>query len=160
MGNVDYIVASPGEEIEVAGMRVIPFASPHYGRHLDGRRITIEETGYLVRVGSRSYLFPGDVRTYDPVRIDACDGVDVVFAHVFLGREAALSADPPLLKEFVDFYLSYSPKRIVLGHLYDFQASIRNCWVDTHAEMVTEALHWVDVGVDVVTPEWYGEVIL
>ena len=155
-----YSVAIPGKEIDVSGVRIVPFVSPHYERLESGEINHVDSTGYLVEMAGASYLFPGDIRTYDPSCLKPFTDVSVVFAHVFLGRSAAATCDPPLLQEFVDFYLSCHPKKIVLSHLYELGRDPEDCWLSSHAQAVAKAFRAADSNIEIVAPEWYEETIL
>ena len=153
-------VAIPGKEIAVSGVRIVPFEAPHYERRESGGTNHVDSTGYFVEVAGASYLFPGDIRTYDSLCLKPFSDVSAVFAHVFLGRSSAAVCDPPLLEEFVDFYLSCHPKKIVLSHLYELGRDPENCWLSSHAQAVAKAFRTADSNVEIVTPEWYEETIL
>jgi len=155
-----YTAAIPGQEIAVSDVRVVPFEAPHYEILESGETNHVDSTGYLVEVAGDSYLFPGDIRTYDSSCLKPFTDVSVVFAHVFLGRSAALLHDPPLLKEFVDFYLSCHPKKIVLSHLYEMGRDPEDCWLSSHAQAVAKAFRAADGNVEIVIPEWYEETAL
>ena len=60
-------------------------------------------TGYLIESDEKRLLLPGDTRTYDTAALPDFGPVDVAFAHVWLGRNAALQTAPPLLEEFCRF---------------------------------------------------------
>jgi len=152
-----YSVAVPGKEIAVSGVRILPFEAPHYERLKTGETNHIDSTGYLVEVAGASYLFPGDIRTYDSSCLKPFADVSAVFAHVFLGRSSALVCDPPLLEEFVDFYLSCHPEKIVLAHLYELGRDPEDCWVASHARAVAEAFRAADSRATIALPAWYEE---
>jgi len=155
-----YSVAVPGKEIAVAGARITPFDAPHYGRSASGEVVPVDSTGYFVETAGGSYLLPGDIRTYDPVCMGRFAEVSAVFAHVFLGRSAALAPDPPLLDAFVEFYLRCRPEKIVLSHLYEFGRGPEDCWLTLHARTVAKAFTAVDGAIKVAIPEWYEETVL
>jgi len=152
--------AVDGETIEVEGLTITPFASLHFATDCVGVRTGVEETGYLIDTGRGRYLFPGDVRTYDAARLPNFGDVTAVFAHVFLGRSEALEPRPSQLDEFVDFYLSFRPRKIILTHLDELGRHAADCWVREHAEMVRRDIHARDPSVEVVIPEWFEEVVL
>lgn len=155
-----YSVAIPGKEIVVSGARIVPFEAPHYEHLETGKTNHVDSTGYLVETAGASYLFPGDIRTYDPSCLEPFADVSAVFAHVFLGRSSALVCEPPLLEEFVDFYLSCSPKKIVLSHLYELGRDPEDCWIASHARAIAKAFNAADSKVKIVIPEWYEETSL
>ncbi len=158
MNRSRYTVAVSGRETALPGVRVMPFDSPH-GEHIAGRGfVNVPATGYLVQTGSGVFLFPGDVRTYEPTFLERFRNVSAVFAHVFLGRSAALMPIPPLLDAFVAFYLACHPERIVLSHLEEFGRDPPDCWRMEHARMIEHAFASADGNVAVTTPSWYERV--
>lgn len=150
-------VAVPGRAVEIEGVRILPFASPHYERTAGGALKGVPETGYLVEVGGGRYLLPGDIRTYDLQALPAFGPVTAVFAHLFLGRSAALTAHPPLLEEFACFYLGLRPQKALLTHLYEVSREAADCWGEGHAQMVREALGRLSGGPEVCIPAWYDQ---
>jgi phosphoribosyl 1,2-cyclic phosphodiesterase len=160
LSNSAYTVAVPGRKIAVAGITVTPFEAPHYEHRATGEINHVDSTGYFVETVGGSYLLPSDIRTYDPDCLRPFANVSVVFAHVFLGRSAALVCDPPLLNAFVDFYLSCRPKRVVLSHLYELVREPENCWLTSHARAVAEAFRAADSEVEIAIPQWYTETLL
>lgn len=160
VGDSLYTVATPGEEITLAGARIIPFDSPHYERLAGGEVCGVAATGYRVETAGRSYLFPGDVRTYDSACTEPFGSVSALFAHVFLGRAAAMDPNPPLLGAAVEFYLDSRPEKIILSHLYEFGRGPDDCWTTSHAETLARALTAASKDVTVLTPGWYQETVL
>ena len=160
IGEEAYSVALPGKEIAVSGVRIVPFEAPHYEHLESGEMNHVDSMGYLLETAGASYLFPGDIRTYDPSCLAQFADVSAVFAHVFLGRSAAIVCDPPLLEEFVDFYLSCRPKKIVLSHLYELGRGPEDCWLSSHAQAVAKALHAADNEIATAIPEWFQETVL
>lgn len=151
-----YSVAVPGQVITVANARITPFDAPHHEQLSTGKLNKVKSTGYFVAVNEESYLFPGDIRTYDPACLNPFRDISTVFAHVFLGRSAALEPVPPLLDAFVKFYLSCCPKKILLTHLYDFaRKNPEDCWVTSHAQAVAQRFKTMDNKIEVVIPEYY-----
>lgn len=158
MSRSRYSVAISGREIVLPGVRVLPFDSPH-GEYRAARGfVWVPATGYRVQTDSGVFLFPGDVRTYDPTFLERIGNVSTVFAHVFLGRSAALMPTPPLLDEFVAFYLACHPRRIVLSHLYELGRSPADCWRMEHARMIKHAFASGDRSIAVNTPSWHERV--
>ena len=152
-----FSVAEPGREIEVDGVRILPFSSPHYEQPALGEARGVPETGYLVEVDACRYLLPGDIRTYDLGATPAFGPVTALFAHVFLGRSAAFSARPPLLDAFARFCVALQPKRVLLTHLYEVSREAADCWGEAHAQMAREAIGRLDGGPEVHIPGWYTE---
>lgn len=155
-----HLVAVSGREIAIPGARVTPFVSPHGERRPDGVFQHVPATGYRVQIDECSFLFPGGVRTFELAGIEGFEGADVVFAHVFLGRSAALMPVPPLRDAFVDFYLACRSQRVFLTHLYELGREPADCWRLHHAQMIEDALV-PTVGADRVTiPAWFEKVPL
>jgi hypothetical protein len=152
-----FTVALPGRQIQIDGVNIVPFASPHCERSADGEVRGVPETGYLVEVGAGRYLLPGDIRSYDLGAIPTFGPVTAVFAHVFLGRSAALTAHPPLLEAFSGFCLGLQAEKVLLTHLYEVSREPADCWGAAHAQMAREALCWLGRGPEVLIPEWYAE---
>jgi len=124
------ILARPGEEISVGKMTFLPFEGRHYR---PGTRTGAEELGYLVSVGKKNYLFPGDVRDYDPAGFPNFNGVDVLFYHLWFG-DNSLSDNTEVYEEQVQRFLSaFKPKRVLVGHLYEAGRTEDTMWRYTHA---------------------------
>jgi len=155
-----YTVAVSGRKISISGIAITPFDSPHMEKHPDGRITGVPSTGYFVETGTSSFLFPVDIRTYDPACLSPFKNVSVVVAHVFLGRSAALLPDPPLFDAFIRFYLACNPKKIILSHLYEFGRNPEDCWIASHATTIAKAFTSADKKIKTVIPDWYKETIL
>jgi hypothetical protein len=154
-----FTVAVPSLAIDTHGIRILPFAGLHREWTADGE-IQVPATGYLVEVGQRRYLLPGDVRTYNATALADLGPVNAVFAHLFLGRSAALEPSPPLLDAFVDFYRACRPRKVLLTHLYELSRDPEDCWLELHAQQVVRAFSQVDARIEVEIPNWYDEVAL
>jgi hypothetical protein len=112
------IIARPAQRLELHGIGILPFAGLHWRDDPDARRGT-DATGYLVEVGGRRWLFPGDVRDYDAGAVARFAPVDTLYAHLWLGRGRALEPEPPELDAFCEFMRATEPGRVVLTHLYE-----------------------------------------
>jgi hypothetical protein len=64
--------------------------------------------------------------------------IDVVFAHLWLGRGAALEDLPPLLDAFCRFFLETGARQVILTHLNEFGRDANDYWGDAHMELVRE----------------------
>lgn len=155
-----YSVAVSGKKISIAGIGITPFDAPHFEHRATGGINYVDSTGYYIETADGTYLLPGDIRTYDPDYIRPFTDVSAVFAHVFLGRSAALDPNPPLVDAFVDFYLSNHPKKIVLTHLYELGREPRDCWLYSHAQNVANAFHIADDSISISIPGWFQEIML
>jgi hypothetical protein len=84
------LVPKPLQPIELHGFCITPFDALHWEDapdYPDGRR-GVPATGYLIEQGGKRWLFPGDTRKFDPAGLPDLGPVDVLFAHLWLGREA------------------------------------------------------------------------
>ena len=113
--------------------------------------------GRIYRPNKKRLLLPGDVRTYEKNSLPGFQDIYAVFAHVFLGREAALEKSPPLLENFAEWHAGFSPEKIIITHLYELGREPKDCWMDIHADMVREYLkkHYPDI--KVIVPEMFVE---
>ena len=120
-----------GKSIPFKGMLITPFA----GQHIHGR-YGVPESGYLVECGEKRWLFPGDTRVYDAGNLPEFGSVDVVFAHVWLGKAQADLPIPPLLEEFCQYTLDCKAKRIILTHLEELGRDQKDLWDERHVGMI------------------------
>ena len=153
------IVPSPLAPIELNGIRILPFDGLHWETSLDGNLKGVPAMGYLIECNGRRWLFPGDTRTFDASQLPAFGPVDVIFAHIWLGRGAALMDDPPLLDAFCRFFLDLSPHRLILTHLNEFGRDANDHWDESHAQYVSSKFEQIDPGIPVI-PAFMGDSIL
>lgn len=141
------IVPTPLHPLVLDGMRITPFDGMHWeyevGAAADSVPIGgVPAMGYLVETADRRWLFPGDTRTYVRSRLPDFGPVDIVFAHVWLGRVSALLAKPPQLEAFGRFFAELAPReQIILAHLYETSRTPQDCWVDVHIKQAAAELH-------------------
>lgn len=136
------LVPRPLQPIELNGLLITPFEGLHWEAapdYLSGRR-GVPSIGYLVELGGKRWLFPGDTRTYDSDGLPDFGEVDLLFAHLWLGRGAALQSPPPLLELFCRFCLALTPQRIILTHLEEWGRRANNFWDLTHAGQAVSVL--------------------
>lgn len=139
-------VMTPGQTVECGGVRILPFEGLHWGYHAsdeasEPQRLGIDAMGYQLQWGDRTWLFPGDTRTYDASTLMSLRSPDVLFSHVWLGRGAAEAVKPPLLDAFVSFIETIGPKeRVVLAHLYETSRPPSDCWTAYHAKLVAQKI--------------------
>jgi L-ascorbate metabolism protein UlaG (beta-lactamase superfamily) len=137
------LVPKAGLPFELNGLWITPFDGLHWEDapdFPDGRR-GVPATGYLVEVNGKRWLFPGDTRTFDPNSLPAFSRLDVLFAHLWLGRAAALQTYPPLLDDFCHFCLALQPHRIILTHLEEWGRTASDFWDSGHAERVVSVFN-------------------
>ena len=150
------VVPEPLRPLEMSGLRIIPFEGSHWEKLASGGLKGVPAMGYVVEFQGRRWLFPGDTRTYDPTRIPVRGPVDVLFAHLWLGRGCALESSPPLLEAFCRFCLDQQPRRIVLTHLREFGRDARDFWDETHLPLVLSGFQELSSGTP-VRPALTGE---
>jgi len=130
----------PRESTYLAGMTLTLFEGFHWeggGTHEKGRR-GVPSTGYMVELNVKKWLFSGDTRTYHSGALTQFGPVDVLFAHLWLGRGCALQAAPELLKAFCLFCLSSQPRRIIVTHLEEICRKPEEYWDDRHFVLVED----------------------
>jgi L-ascorbate metabolism protein UlaG (beta-lactamase superfamily) len=128
--------------MDLNGLIITPFEGLHWeaaSAYPDGRR-GVPSTGYLVESGSKRWLFPGDTRNYDSAGLPDFGGIDILFAHLWLGRAAAMHLPPPLLEQFCRFCLALKPRRIILTHLEEWGRHAADFWSLEHANLVASIL--------------------
>lgn len=158
-------LAIPGRKVALFDSVVTPFKSLHNEILPSGKHSDVDETGYFVETPCGSYLFPGDVRTYDRALLPEFSFVTAVFAHVFLGRGVGVSGETPLLYPFVEFYTSFQPAKIILSHLYEYGRGPEDCWLEAHAGIAVRAIdariaETKGDDIEIMIPDWYRETML
>jgi L-ascorbate metabolism protein UlaG (beta-lactamase superfamily) len=141
------IVASHGRPIEIDGVRLTSFPGLHY--EALGRRGSspspmalrgVPSSGYLVEWGEKRWLFPGDTRDLRARVLPTFGPVSGLFAHVWLGRGAALDEQPPQLDAQCRFCLDLQSRRVVLTHLEEFGRPATDVWRFQHAALVRRCI--------------------
>jgi L-ascorbate metabolism protein UlaG (beta-lactamase superfamily) len=132
------IVPRPLQPFELSGIRILPFEGLHWEAPLatGGKPRGVPAMGYVVESIGKRWLFPGDTRNFRPECLPSPGRVDVMFAHLWLGRGCALMDEPPLLDEFCRFCAYLQPERLILTHLEEFGRSAEDFWEDRHARLV------------------------
>jgi hypothetical protein len=87
------------------------------------------------------------------------DSLDNIFAHLWLGRGCALMDEPPLLDAFCRFFLSLSPRRIILTHLNELGRDANDFWDESHVQIVDSRFREISENI-LVTHLVMGESIL
>jgi hypothetical protein len=146
----------PDQVLQLHGLEILPFEGQHFQyvpAENDKPAVTlgVPAMGYRVRWQDRTWLFVGDTRTYDPTAFLPMRGADVLFGHVWLGRESAHMEPPPLLEVFTSFLTALQPaRRVVLAHLYEISRTPQDCWSEDHVQRVRAILNDRLPGVEVV----------
>ncbi len=144
-------VPRPLEPLAFDGLRITPFDGLHWEddpAQPAGQR-GVPAMGYLVESAGKRWLFPGDTRTYDVSRLPSFGAVDCLFAHLWLGRGAALHSPAPLLEPFCNFCLALHPRRIILTHLNEWGRHADELWRPEHAEEAVSVLRKTNPGLPV-----------
>lgn len=152
------IFVKAGDQISIDDMQIQVFASPHSDTY-EGKIYSVPEYGYAVVLPGHRMLFPGDVRQYETgADVDLPDAE--LFAHIWLGRKAALNYSPHMVDLFCDYYLSMKPRRVFLGHLYDLHRSSESMWTEEHALVVKKRMQDMDPTVPVLIPRQGQKILL
>lgn len=140
------IIPQPLSPIDLGGLVLTPFEGLHWEKPSAGTNVSargVPSMAYLAEFNGRRWLFPGDVRMYDPSLLphfEDASALDGVFAHLWLGRSQALADDPPLLEDFCRFFSELKPRQIVISHLHEFGRSAEDFWDRQHYEKAAARL--------------------
>lgn len=135
------IVPEPMQTIEIQGIRITPFDGLHWEIQSDDQpQRGVPAMGYMVEFNGKRWLFPGDTRSFDTGRLSSFSSVDMLFAHVWLGRGCALQNKPYLLDAFCKFCVDLKPAHIVLTHLQDFGRDANDYWDKEHVQQITSII--------------------
>jgi hypothetical protein len=130
------VVPSPLKPTDLHGIHILPFDGLHWETTSAGGFKGVPAMGYLIECNGKRWLFPGDTRTYNVKQLPKVNSVDVVFAHLWLGRSSALMDEPPLLDAFCRFFLDLQPRRLILTHLHEWGRDANDFWDESHVELV------------------------
>jgi L-ascorbate metabolism protein UlaG (beta-lactamase superfamily) len=142
--------------IEIKGIEIHPFDSMHWewesspsSRSVSNAAKGLPETGYRITFDGKKWLFPGDIRTYDPALLPSLGLTDIVFAHLWLGRGQALKVNPEMVNKFCRFYLHLKPRRIIVTHLYELGRAAKSLWTADHYNAVKRKFSELSPGTQV-----------
>lgn len=130
------IVPVPLKPIELNGIYILPFDGLHWEWTLDGNLRGVSALGYLIECNGKRWLFSGDTRSYGASQLPVFGSINVLFAHIWLGRGSALMGEPPLLDDFCRFAMNLRPQRLILAHFNEFGRDANDLWDETHIQMV------------------------
>jgi hypothetical protein len=116
----------------------------------------VPSVGYLVEFNGKRWLFPGDIRCYDPRLLPDFGALQGLFAHLWLGRRAALREVPPLVEAFCTFYANIPVARIVITHLEELGREAEDYWDVRHYTLVTSHLQQLAPGAS-ISAAYLGE---
>lgn len=136
------IVPHPLQPISIGNITITPFDGLHWEPlpSAAGTPRGVPAMGYLVEFSGRRWLFPGDVRNYDLSLLPDFGRLDGVFAHLWLGRGAALLAEPPQMEAFCNFFASLPTRRLVVTHLHELGRRAEDYWDERHYARVAARL--------------------
>jgi hypothetical protein len=134
------LISSALVPIELFGLKIIPFDGLHYHLGREGEKLGVPAMAYLIESDKKRWLFPGDTRNFNAKLIPAFGPVDIVFAHLWLGKGCALLKQPPLLNEFCKFYTDLKPDEILITHLKEAGRDANDFWEEKHAELILSRL--------------------
>ncbi len=144
------------EPVRLSGITITPFAGQHLVPNPGGTPRGLPELGYLVEYASRRLLFPGDVRIYDAASFPNFESVDILFAHLWLGRGLALKDQPELRQAFCQFCADFHPGRVVITHLHEFGRDANDFLDEEHITRVVQIFR-VDYPHLKTSPAYMGE---
>ena len=130
------MVPQPGIPFSFKGIQFTPFNSLHFHGNSG-----VPELGYLVEFNQKKWLFPGDIRNYDRSSLPVMGSLTGSFAHLWLGKAAAMEQNPPFLDAFCRFFVDLNPEHLVVTHLYEFGRDENDLWTDSHFQRIKNNFH-------------------
>lgn len=150
------VEVKPQTKININEIEIEAFESLHYRKN---NGAGTDELGYRFSHGDNSILFPGDIRDYSPSKLNTNAVVDCVFAHVWLGDDSSLS-EYEMLDDYANFYNYFSPKKVVLTHLYATDRQLSKIWTYMHAGMIIDEFLSINPYIDACVPRLWQRNIL
>ena len=143
-GSVRFV--SAGDVIEFGDVRITVFAGNHWEDQTNAKTGQVSQKGlpslaYLIEGSGKRWLFPGDTRSFNSTNRIPFGPVDLVVAHVFLGRLEYPGDIPPLQKQFCNFFAGYKTNRLILTHLYEVGRDTKDIWTGSHATSIQETIN-------------------
>lgn len=147
------IVSKPDEPIHIGPFTVLPFESRHF-RENGGEGVP--EYGYHISApDAPAMLFPGDIRDFALENRPVVPPADILFAHLWLGDESVKEEQwHKRLLPWACFMLAFSPKKILITHLYENGRPDHRMWRIEHALEAKNALLSLCPNADIVIPDW------
>jgi hypothetical protein len=136
LSSENIIVPDLLKPIDLYGVRILPYNGLHWETTQDGTLRGVPALGYLIECNGRRWLFPGDTRDYNAAQLPVFPDIDVVFAHLWLGRGSALANPPPLNEAFCRFYLETGARQVILTHLHELGRDANDYWNEEHIDAV------------------------
>ena len=142
------VVPTPLLPFKINGIMVSVFDGLHWERvrttntkYPAGLFRGVPSVGYLIEFEDNRWLFPGDTRTDELNHLPDFGPVDLLFAHLWLGRGQALVEDPLLLEKFCQFMLGLRPRKMIFAHLEEFGRHTDDYWDLSHFSRVESWFH-------------------
>jgi L-ascorbate metabolism protein UlaG (beta-lactamase superfamily) len=134
------IVPQSMQTLHLGALSLTPFDGLHWesAPERPGGVRGVPATGYLAEFSGKRWLFAGDVRTYESQKMPAFGALDGLFAHLWLGRGAALLPHPPLLDSFCRFYLDLQARQVVITHLNEYSRLPTALWQAHHYRLAAD----------------------
>lgn len=167
LSNDKVIVPHANKRMVIKGISILPFDSIHWewnawesNRSVSNAVKGLPETGYRIDFNGKKWLFPGDIRTYDPSLMPHLGVIDGTFAHLWLGRRKANVTNPKLVNRFCSFFRYLKPKRIVVTHLFEYGRVGRSLWNERHFELVRRSFNQISPDIQVEMAVMGDKIIL
>ncbi len=144
------VIPEYGKPLVINGAKITAFEGLH--RRVEPFKAHIPSNVYLVETAGKSFLFPGDVRTYDADFIPFSGPVNWIFSHLWLGVNS-MDDNLPILSEYCKFALRFSPENILISHVYEVGRPAGSYWSEEHVEAAVAMWKKLAPGVKVFVPE-------
>ena len=152
------LVPHPLKPIEIEGLRILPFEGQHLVTYPNGLQTGVQEMGYFVERKDKRWLFPGDTRIFDASRFPILIKSGILFAHLWLGRGAALAKPPQFVEAFCKFCAGMKPERIILTHIEELGRDADDFWDSFHINNVLCYFHQNYTNIP-ITSAYIGECV-
>jgi len=139
------IVPKTGETLRIGNLYLTAFK----GLHIHGEN-GVPALGYLAEFDNKRWLFPGDTRSYNIELLPDFGKLDGVFAHLWLGKGAALEGHPPLLDDFCHFFSGFENTELIITHLREFGRQPEDFWDFHHYQLVRSHLRHINPNLKII----------
>jgi hypothetical protein len=139
------IVPKIGETLRIGDLHLTAFE----GLHIHGEN-GVRALGYLAEFDNKRWLFPGDTRSYNFERLPTFGKLNGVFAHLWLGKGAALESHPPLLDDFCHFFSGFENTELIITHLREFGRQPEDFWDFHHYQLVRSHLRHINPNLKII----------
>lgn len=102
---------------------------------------SVPEYGFSVEYNGKNYVFAGDIRDYSTQSLYKPDNIEVLFAHLWLGKANALNVHAnEYAEKFCDFVRFFKAEKVFIAHLFDPRRTVEDMWTDLHFDLVKDKL--------------------